>query len=104
MLWGGWTCKKYSLELDKYDNKIINKNNKMGIFDFLKGNKLTDEMLSEGFTGKGKMTYPNGDKYVGEWKDAKKHGQGTYTFANGTILSGKWRKDKFKGKKSKYTT
>ena len=24
---------------------------------------------------KGTYTYPDGDKYVGQWKDGKKHGQ-----------------------------
>ena len=32
-------------------------------------------------------TYPNGDKYVGEYMDGKRNGQGTYTFANGNLLS-----------------
>ena len=37
-------------------------------------------------------TWPNGDKYVGEWKDGKKHGQGTKTWA-----SGKWKDHKYVG-------
>jgi len=31
-------------------------------------------------TGTG--TYPNGRKYVGDWKDNRRHGQGTSTFSN----------------------
>ena len=31
----------------------------------------------------GTFTYPNGDKYVGEWKNDKRHGHGTYTYTNG---------------------
>jgi hypothetical protein len=29
-------------------------------------------------TGKGTLTYSNGDKYEGEWLDNKRHGFGTY--------------------------
>jgi len=31
-------------------------------------------------------TYPDGAKYVGEFKDDKKHGQGTFTWADGSEL------------------
>ena len=33
--------------------------------------------------GLGSVTTPDGDKYVGEWKDGKKNGQGTFTFGKG---------------------
>ena len=38
------------------------------------------EELSDGF---GKLTFPNGDKYEGEWKDGGINGQGTMFFENG---------------------
>ena len=41
--------------------------------------------------GQGTFTYANGDKYVGEWRDAKYNGQGTLTYANGEKLVGEWR-------------
>ena len=31
----------------------------------------------------GTITFANGDKYVGEYRDNKKTGQGTYTWNNG---------------------
>ncbi|KAG5187830.1 radial spoke protein 10 [Tribonema minus] len=41
--------------------------------------------------GTGKMTYPNGDTYWGEWKDNLHHGEGTYTYkASSDIYSGTW--------------
>ena len=44
--------------------------------------------------GYGTLTYEDGEKYVGEWKNDNKHGQGTYTKANGTIAhSGEWVND-----------
>ena len=33
--------------------------------------------------GQGTHTCPDGQKYVGEFKDCKFHGQGTATFADG---------------------
>ena len=45
------------------------------------------DKLSEGQNkienGQGTYTYPNGEKYVGEWKDGEQNGQGTYTYPNG---------------------
>ena len=39
----------------------------------------------------GTITYPDGRKYVGEFKDGKWHGQGTFTFADGGVLKGMFR-------------
>ena len=36
--------------------------------------------------GKGTYTWPDGDKYVGEWKDDKQHGQGTQTSPDGCAV------------------
>ena len=41
--------------------------------------------------GLGSLTYPDGDKYVGEWKDGKQHGQGTRTFSSGGWYDGSWK-------------
>jgi len=41
----------------------------------------------------GKITFDDGSKYVGEWKDDKQHGQGTYTFGPNT----EWAGDKYVG-------
>lgn len=41
--------------------------------------------------GVGKMTYPNGDVYHGQWKDNKMHGEGTYIYkASQDIFTGTW--------------
>ena len=45
----------------------------------------------------GTYTWPNGEKYVGEWRDDKKNGQGTYTWPNGEKYVGEWRDDKYNG-------
>ena len=38
----------------------------------------------------GEMSFPNGEKYVGEVKDGQPNGQGTYTWANGAKYVGQW--------------
>jgi TonB family protein len=38
----------------------------------------------------GTETLPNGDNYVGEFKDGKRNGQGTLTYANGGKFAGEW--------------
>ena len=40
--------------------------------------------------GQGTITTPDGDKYVGEWKNGLKHGQGTYIYADGRKYEGEW--------------
>jgi len=45
----------------------------------------------------GTKTFPNGAKYVGEFKDGKLHGQGTGTFADGSKYVGEHKDEKFSG-------
>jgi len=45
----------------------------------------------------GKYTDPNGDQYVGEWKDGKQNGQGSYTFPNGQKYVGEFKDNEFYG-------
>ena len=48
--------------------------------------------------GKGLMTWPNGDRYDGEWKKGIMEGEGTYTYANaGYSYTGQWKKGFIKG-------
>ena len=47
--------------------------------------------------GQRTITYDNGDKYEGEYKDGKRHGQGTYTFPDGKKYVGGWKDSKYHG-------
>jgi serine/threonine protein kinase len=38
----------------------------------------------------GEVTYANGEKYVGEWREGYQHGLGTRTLSDGTTVSGIW--------------
>ena len=48
--------------------------------------------------GQGIMTYANGDKYEGEWKNGEKNGKGVMTYANGDKYEGEWEKNSRQGK------
>ena len=38
----------------------------------------------------GLYTYPNGDKYIGAFKEGKRSGEGKYLYANGNKYEGQW--------------
>ena len=40
------------------------------------------------------MTWKNGDKYSGDFKDGKIHGQGTQIWKNGNVYEGEWQNGK----------
>ena len=40
--------------------------------------------------GRGKMTYSNGSVYNGEWKNDKKNGEGVFTYTDGRVYNGEW--------------
>lgn len=91
------------------------------------GQKLVGKWWSEGRAGKGKISYPDGRVYEGEWTDpelksedspdgtgtmvwadgreysgdwkrGKRHGVGTMVHADGTKQEGLWRDDEFAGR------
>ena len=41
--------------------------------------------------GQGTFTYPDGKKYVGEYKDGKQHGQGAQTLPDGAKYVGEFK-------------
>lgn len=45
----------------------------------------------------GRSFYPNGDKYVGVWRNGQRHGQGTYTNANGSNYVGEFKNGTYNG-------
>jgi hypothetical protein len=45
----------------------------------------------------GNTTFPDGQKYVGEFKDGKENGQGTTTFSNGQKYVGDYKDGEFNG-------
>mgnify|MGYP001131685251 CR=1 FL=1 len=46
---------------------------------------------------RGILSYADGDRYEGEWKNGKMHGKGVYVYANGDRYDGEWSEDKRHG-------
>jgi hypothetical protein len=69
----------------------------LSTFTWPDGTKYVGEFKNDKFHGQGTYTWPDGDKYVGEFKDDKFHGQGTKTWPNGEKYVGEWKNDKFHG-------
>jgi hypothetical protein len=63
--------------------------------------EITDEMIEDGYTGKGTYTIGKESGYVGEWKYGKRNGQGTYTMVDGKVYKGLWANDGFLGEENK---
>ena len=48
-----------------------------------------------GCHGRGRITFPDGETYVGKWQNNMRHGQGTNVGANGVVdYSGEWVRGK----------
>ena len=58
------------------------------------GDKYVGEFKDDKPSGQGTYTYSSGHKYVGKFKDGQKHGKGVMTFPDGTVKKGKWEFDK----------
>ena len=48
--------------------------------------------------GYGCHVFPDGERYVGEWKDGVRHGQGTMTWPDGDKYSGEYKNDEKDGR------
>lgn len=48
--------------------------------------------------GRGKLTYPNGDVYDGEFHHGRRQGRGLFVFFNGDVYNGQWLKNRPHGR------
>ena len=65
-----------------------------GTITYKDGSKYVGNFKNGKFSGQGTYTWLDGVKYIGEFKNGKRHGQGTYFWGDGTIDNGIWKKDK----------
>ena len=65
-----------------------------GTLTYKDGSKYVGWFKNGKFSGQGIFKWLDGVKYVGEFKAGKRHGQGTYLWLDGTIDNGIWKKGK----------
>ena len=64
-----------------------------GTMTWADGGKYVGEWKNYRWHGQGTMTWAHGDKYIGPFKNDKRHGQGTYTWTGGGKYVGQWKND-----------
>ena len=62
------------------------------------GGTYTGEWKDGKLTGHGKVNFPSGDKYEGDFVNAQSWGEGTYTWKTGRSQGGQWYNGKLNGK------
>jgi hypothetical protein len=77
-------------------------NSCFGTLTFPNGDQYVGEFKNEKHHGQGTFTTVNGDKYDGEFKDGNQNGQGTLTFANGIKYVGEFKNNKLNGQGTLY--
>ncbi len=85
----------YTGKLERIDDKFFRHGK--GIYTFKNGD-YEDGLWERDnlIQGKVKLTYTNGNVYVGEMLEDKKHGEGIYTYKDGDYYSGFWQSNNFK--------
>lgn len=74
------------------DSEDVRWHNCQGTFLWPDGEKYVGEFRDDKRSGQGAFTWATGEKYVGEFKDNKRNGKGTRYSASGTVLEqGFWK-------------
>ncbi|MEN8263765.1 MAG: hypothetical protein ABFR82_09905, partial [Nitrospirota bacterium] len=76
-------------------NVAAAKNYYVNVTYFDKYNEWSFDIMP--WSGHNLKKWPNGDKYVGNWKKGIRHGQGTMTWVNRDEYAGEWKKGKMTG-------
>ena len=86
----------YFTACENYDDACIEGNctNGHGAMTWANGDKYVGEFKDHKFNGQGFYTFANGEKYIGEFKDHNANGQGTHRFPDGRAESGIWKNGK----------
>lgn len=71
--------------------------NGQGTYTWPDGQKYVGQFKNAKRTGQGTYTWTDGRKYVGQWKDNNRNGDGTMTYPNGNKYVGQYRGHKKNG-------
>lgn len=64
---------------------------------FVNGDRYVGPFKNSKMSGHGEYTWANGDRYVGDYQDGKRHGKGTKTWTRGDRYKGEWKNDQITG-------
>ncbi|KAL4444491.1 hypothetical protein ABPG74_016784 [Tetrahymena malaccensis] len=64
-----------------------------GIMTWQDGSKFEGYFKNSKANGRGRLVHANGEIYEGDWKDDKAHGYGVYTHLDGATYEGTWIND-----------
>ena len=89
---------------DVYEGNVLSNGKKdgAGTYTCEDGTVIKGTWKKDVLSGKVKIKYPDGDKYVGNIQNGKRSGSGTYYYDDGDVYKGSWKDDKRHGK-GKYT-
>jgi len=102
---GQGECKFYYTDGDWWIHKGNWKNGLffgLGYEEWGSGNKYIGEFKDAKKSGQGIYIWKTGGKYVGEYKNNKKDGRGTYTYTDGSKYIGEWKNGYIHGQGIKY--
>ena len=75
----------------KYEGFLVRgKRSGKGLVTWANGNRYEGDWLDDKMQGKGLMTSNDGASYNGDWVNDKMHGYGVYTWTNGIRYEGNW--------------
>jgi len=80
-----------------YVGQLDNVKNGWGVMTWTDGNRYQGEWKDDKREGNGILIWANGSKYDGEWRSSKIEGKGLHTLPNGDTLNGDWRNGKAHG-------
>jgi len=99
---GGWVEDRregratFTTPYGSYEGQYLNnKRHGAGKETDAQGN-VTEGEWTEGVLTRGKVSYSNGDIYIGQLNDSsERHGQGKLLTADGDVMDGQWVEDEF---------
>ncbi len=71
--------------------------NGKGKIKFPKGEEYNGEFKNATVSGNGVMLWPNGAKYDGNYDNNKRNGKGVFTYSNGDVFNGEYKDNKRNG-------
>jgi hypothetical protein len=89
----------YFTACENYDGTCIKGNctNGQGVYMHPNGEKYVGTFKDGKANGQGTITFPNGGQWIGELKDGQFNGQGAITYANGEKYVGEFKDHKANG-------